>query len=94
MGRGSAVGKQKRRIRLFSANEFANICGVVNQTAISWINNGAIPATKTSGGQYRIHPEVVKHFLETRGMRVPAEVEEAIRENEQAGNGNKHFPKA
>jgi len=69
------MGKQAK-VRIFSALEVANICGVVNQTAINWIKNGHLNAFTTPGGQYRIYAENLLGFLTDRGMRVPAEVEE------------------
>ena len=35
--------KKRKRIKIYSALEVANICGVVNQTAINWIKNGSQP---------------------------------------------------
>jgi len=29
--------RKRKKVRIFSALEVANICGVVNQTAINWI---------------------------------------------------------
>ena len=69
------MGKQAK-VRIFSALEVANICGVVNQTAINWIKNGHLKAFTTPGGQYRIYAENLLGFLTDRGMRVPPEVEE------------------
>ena len=69
------MAKQAKKVRIFSALEVANICGVVNQTAINWIKNGHLKAFTTPGGQYRIYAEDLLEFLTSRGMRVPAEVE-------------------
>ena len=41
------MAKGGRRVRIFSALEVANICGVVNQTAINWIRNGHLKAFTT-----------------------------------------------
>ena len=68
--------KKTRRIRIFSALEVANLCGVVNQTAINWIRNGYLKAFTTPGGQYRVYAEDLIEFLQGRGMRVPAELAE------------------
>ena len=68
------MAKQAKKVRIFSALEVANICGVVNQTAINWIKNGHLKAFTTPGGQYRIYAEDLLSFLESRGMRVPSEV--------------------
>ena len=69
------MAKTDKKIRIFSALEVANICGVVNQTAINWIKSGHLKAFTTPGGQYRIYAEDLLKFLEERGMRVPDEVE-------------------
>lgn len=70
------MAKQANKVRIFSALEVANICGVVNQTAINWIKNGHLKAFTTPGGQYRIYAEDLLDFLSSRGMRVPTEVTE------------------
>ncbi len=63
-----------RRIQIFSALEVANMCGVVNQTAINWIKNGYLKAFNTPGGQYRIYKDDLLAFINERGMRVPDEL--------------------
>jgi excisionase family DNA binding protein len=63
-------------VRIFSALEVANICGVVNQTAINWIKNNHLKAFTTPGGQYRIYAEDLYDFLNQRGMRIPEELKE------------------
>lgn len=68
------MAKNERKIRIFSALEVANICGVVNQTAINWIRNGYLKAFTTPGGQYRVYAEDLKSFLDERGMRIPDEL--------------------
>ncbi|AEJ18634.1 response regulator [Gracilinema caldarium] len=68
------MAKNDRKIRIFSALEVANICGVVNQTAINWIRNGYLKAFTTPGGQYRVYAEDLKSFLDERGMRIPDEL--------------------
>jgi excisionase family DNA binding protein len=65
---GGKILKNKRRIRIYSALEVANICGVVNQTAINWIRNGHLKAFVTPGGQYRVYEEDLSRFLINRGM--------------------------
>ncbi|MAG13153.1 MAG: histidine kinase [Spirochaetales bacterium] len=70
------MAKQGKKVRIFSALEVANICGVVNQTAINWIKNGHLKAFTTPGGQYRVYAEDLHEFLSSRGMRVPDEIEE------------------
>ncbi|MDR1637276.1 MAG: helix-turn-helix domain-containing protein [Treponema sp.] len=66
--------KNNQKVRIFSALEVANICGVVNQTAINWIRSGYLKAFTTPGGQYRVYAEDLSAFLDKRGMRNPAEV--------------------
>lgn len=68
------MAKNGKKIRIFSALEVANICGVVNQTAINWIKNGHLKAFTTPGGQYRIYAEELRRFLSSRGMRIPDEL--------------------
>ncbi len=68
--------RMDKKVRIFSALEVANICGVVNQTTINWIKNGYLKAFTTPGGQYRIYAEDLKNFLDKRGMRIPKELNE------------------
>lgn len=56
---------------IFSALEVANICGVVNQTAINWIRNGHLKAFSTPGGQYRVYPDDLAAFMSSRNMKIP-----------------------
>jgi two-component system, OmpR family, response regulator len=70
------MAKKEKKVRIFSALEVADICGVVNQTAINWIKNGFLKAFMTPGGQYRVYAEDLLAFLTSRGMRVPAELME------------------
>ena len=70
--------KKRKRIKIYSALEVANICGVVNQTARNWIKNGSLKAFTTPGGQYRVYAEHLVDFLKERGMKVPAEVLESL----------------
>ncbi len=62
---------KNKRIQIFSALEVANMCGVVNQTAINWIRNGHLKAFNTPGGQYRVYKDDLITFIRNRGMRVP-----------------------
>jgi len=73
--------KNGRLVRIFSALEVANICGVVNQTAINWIRNGHLKAFTTPGGQYRIYSKDLAAFLDKRGMNASGEVLQVIIEN-------------
>ena len=68
------MAKKEKKVRIFSALEVADICGVVNQTAINWIKNGFLKAFMTPGGQYRVYAEDLFTFLSSRGMRIPAEL--------------------
>jgi|UniRef100_A0A7C3EKH8 two-component system OmpR family response regulator len=74
------MAKNDKRLRIFSALEVANICGVVNQTAINWIRNGYLKAFTTPGGQYRVYAEDLKTFLDERGMRIPDELSELMQD--------------
>jgi excisionase family DNA binding protein len=75
------VSKNGRKVRIFSALEVANICGVVNQTAINWIKNGHLKAFTTPGGQYRIYAKDLSAFLEKRGLDASEEALQVILEN-------------
>jgi len=75
------MAKNGRRVRIFSALEVANICGVVNQTAINWIKSGHLKAFTTPGGQYRIYAKDFAAFLDKRGMGASGEVLQTIMEN-------------
>ena len=68
------MSKNEKKVRIFSALEVANICGVVNQTAINWIKNQHLKAFTTPGGQYRVYGEDLFNFLEERNMRIPDEL--------------------
>ncbi len=74
------MARKEKKVRIFSALEVADICGVVNQTAINWIRNGFLKAFTTPGGQYRVYLEDLVEFLKARGMRIPAELAEAAEE--------------
>ncbi len=56
---------------VYSALEVAEICGVVNQTAINWIRKGYLKAFMTPGGQYRVYKDNLLKFMEKRNMRIP-----------------------
>ena len=75
------MSKGGRRVRIFSALEVANICGVVNQTAINWIRSGHLKAFTTPGGQYRIYAKDLAAFLDKRGMGASGEVLQVMMEN-------------
>ncbi len=69
------MGRNDKKVRIYSALEVANICGVVNQTAINWIKHGYLQAFTTPGGQYRVYSEDLVAFLVSRGMRIPSELQ-------------------
>ena len=75
------MSKDGRRVRIFSALEVANICGVVNQTAINWIRSGHLKAFTTPGGEYRIYAKDLAAFLDKRGMSASGEVLQVMMEN-------------
>lgn len=68
------MSKDSNKTVVYSALEVANICGVVNQTAINWIRNGYLKAFSTPGGQYRIYLDDLISFMEMRNMRIPSEI--------------------
>ena len=74
------MAKNGKKIKIYSALEVANICGVVNQTAINWIKSGHLKAFITPGGQYRVYTDDLIAFLEGRGMRIPDELENVAEE--------------
>lgn len=76
------MAKTDKKVRIFSALEVANICGVVNQTAINWIKNGYLKAFTTPGGQYRVYAEDLVEFLQSRGMRMPEELQRILDEQQ------------
>ncbi len=65
------MAKKIEKPVIYSALEVANICGVVNQTAINWINSGYLKAFKTPGGQYRVYPDDLANFMRERNMHIP-----------------------
>ncbi|MBE6347741.1 MAG: response regulator [Spirochaetaceae bacterium] len=71
------MSKDSNKTIVYSALEVANICGVVNQTAINWIRNGYLKAFSTPGGQYRIYLEDLVDFMKDRNMKIPTELLEA-----------------
>jgi len=70
--------RSRSRVRIFSALEVANLCGVVNQTAINWIRNGYLKAFSTPGGQYRVYAEDLAAFMADRGMHVPVDMADGL----------------
>lgn len=68
------MAKTKEKPVVYSALEVANICGVVNQTAINWIRSNYLKAFKTPGGQFRVYPDDLAEFMVSRNMRIPADL--------------------
>lgn len=68
------MSKDSNKTIVYSALEVANICGVVNQTAINWIRNGYLSAFSTPGGQYRVYLDDLVDFMMKRKMRIPSEL--------------------
>jgi two-component system OmpR family response regulator len=79
------MARTDKKVRIFSALEIANICGVVNQTAINWIKNGYLKAFTTPGGQYRVYSEDLVDFLHSRGMRMPDELQRILEQQLSIG---------
>ena len=79
------MAKIGRKVKIFSALEVANICGVVNQTAINWIKNGYLKAFTTPGGQYRIYAKDLAAFLDNRGMADSGDVLQVLLERANWG---------
>ncbi|WP_037570929.1 response regulator [Spirochaeta cellobiosiphila] len=77
------MAKGSKKVRIYSALEVANICGVVNQTAINWIKNDYLKAFTTPGGQYRVYAEDLVNFLQDRNMRIPDELVEVVHNSEE-----------
>ena len=74
------MASKSNKSKVFSALEVANICGVVNQTAINWIKAGHLKAYTTPGGQFRVTPEDLAEFLKSRGSEIPEVLVEALNE--------------
>ncbi len=72
--------KDEDKVKTFSALEIANMCGVVNQTAVNWVKGGHLKAFVTPGGQYRIYSEDLAEFLKERKMKIPKELLPFIKE--------------
>lgn len=77
------MANKGKKVRIFSALEVANICGVVNQTAINWIKSKYLKAFTTPGGQYRVYADDLYHFLHSRGMRIPDELDRIMETEER-----------
>lgn len=73
------MSKTDKKVRIYSALEVANMCGVVNQTTINWIRSGHLKAFTTPGGQYRVYADDLVRFLKERTMRIPAELDASLK---------------
>jgi two-component system, OmpR family, response regulator len=80
------MARTNKKERVFSAHEVANICGVVNQTAIKWIDKGHLDAYTTPGGQFRVYADVLAKFLQKQGMRLPEELKQVLAEQARIEN--------
>lgn len=80
------MAQKNKKSTVFSALEVANICGVVNQTAINWIKAGHIKAYTTPGGQFRVKPEDLAEFLEKRGSEIPESLKTILQQNQKKSN--------
>ncbi len=70
--------KRFKKVKIYSALEVADLCGVVNQTAINWIKKKYLTAFSTPGGQYRVYEEELALFMKGRGMKLPGELNHYI----------------
>ncbi|WP_407427074.1 response regulator [Treponema sp.] len=68
------MAQNEKKSVMYSALEVAEICGVVNQTAINWIKKNSLKAFKTPGGQFRVSPDDLAHFMKERNMEIPVSV--------------------
>ena len=59
---------------LLWTGQVARLCGVTPAAVFKWIRAGALPASRTPGGQYRVRPNDLTHFLKERGALIPAEL--------------------
>ena len=86
------MGRNEKRVRIFSALEVANLCGVVNQTAINWIKTGHLKAFTTPGGQFRIYAEDLIAFSKQHlaGFKVPRHIVFAELPKTSTGKIQKH----
>ncbi len=68
--------------QVYSALEVAQLCGVVNQTAINWIRAGHLKAYQTPGGQFRVYPSDLIEFMNSRKIKVPQQILDLDTQNE------------
>jgi len=60
--------------KLLWTGQVAKFCGVTPAAVFKWIRAGALVASRTPGGQYRVQREDLVRFLKERGSLVPAEL--------------------
>lgn len=58
--------QRRRDPSALSPNEAAEVLGVTGEAVKQWIRRGVLKATKLANGYWRIAPEDLKSFLETR----------------------------
>ncbi len=66
-------------MELLTISQASKYCMVPTKTIINWIENGSLPALKTSGGHRRIKKSDLDKFLEERKIPVPAEAKSEAR---------------
>jgi excisionase family DNA binding protein len=64
------------KTRYLRAEELARFAGVAKSTVLAAIRRGEIPSSRTVGRGTRIAVETARHYLESRGRAVPAELRE------------------
>lgn len=60
--------------KLLWTGQVAKLCGVTPAAVFKWIRAGALSASRTPGGQYRVRREDLVRFLKARGALVPPEL--------------------
>ena len=69
------AGRNKLSVGGITPGQYAELAGVTPTTVRAWIKNGAIPANKTPGSQYRIpHSFVKEQFPEWIGVSTSDEI--------------------
>lgn len=59
------------RREYFSSGEVAKLCAVKRDSVVKWIRAGKLPASRTTGGHYRISRSFLIDFLHKRRSRLP-----------------------
>lgn len=55
-----------------STHDVARMCGVAPRTVLRWVDAGVLPGYQTGGGRRRIRPDDLLDFMRSRGMAIPA----------------------